>query len=151
MNQKHALHPACLEVTLGQAYMTLLSGKRRYPVSASIVLYNYNNRLFMPPPPPPHFVRSQNTSKYVRICSFYHTRACTRASAHTHTHTHTRTHTHMHTHTHTHTHTRTHARMHARTHARTHTHTHTNQSHTYTHTTNTCITGDVLVEREERK
>ena len=57
--------------------------------------------------------------------------------------TYIRTHSFHHTHTHARTHAHT-TQPHTHTHALTHTHTHT-------HTTNTCITGDGLVQCEERK
>ena len=70
----------------------------------------------------PHLVRAQGAYKDIRIYSFHH--------AHTHTHTHSLSLTPTHSHTLSLTHTHTHA---------------------HTHTTNTCITGDGLVQRADRK
>ena len=64
-----------------------------------------------------HLVRAQRSYKDIRICSVHHTHARMVMHAYTRAHTHT----HIHTHTHTHT-------------------------HTNTLTTNTCITGDGLVQ-----
>ena len=74
-----------------------------------------------------HLERAHSTYKGLWIRSLCHT--------HTHAHAHERTHTHAS------------SRSHIRARAR---HTHT-PTHTHTHTRNTGITGDGLVEREERK
>ena len=78
---------------------------------------NNNNRLFIVP----HLIRAQSAYSVIRICSFYHT------------------HTHVHACKHAHTHTLTHSLSLSLSLSLSHTHTHI-------HTTNTCITGDGLVQ-----
>ena len=95
--------------------------------------FDGNNRVFMAS----RLVRAQRAYKDIRICSIHHTHA--RMVMHAYTCAHTCTHVHTHTCTHACT------RVHAHTHTHTHTHTLT-LTHTNTLTTNTCITGDGLVQ-----
>ena len=81
-----------------------------------------------------------HTHLHTCTCTHMHTRTHMHACMHAHTHAHTCSHLHTHTCTCSHTHIRICTHMHAPMH-----------THTHTRTTNTCITGNGLVDSEETK